>query len=247
MAGIGKYKGVGNFEMDTPTKYAPFKMKASGYGNSPMQKNFGVGGSPAKFSGMPAGLSGFQQSQEDTQNALQSSIAEKNDLAANPAEENMGSGSSIMSKLRKMFGGGSSEEGAGAVENPLAGTEKPGLDGLTKQQPTPDNNRQRIDGLASEIRKSKGGGTTTTTNTGSLGSTGGFFSDVRLKEKIKRAGASPSGIPIYEFNYIGDNSRYSGVMAQDLLEMNIDAVSMDASGYYKVNYNNIDVDMHLIN
>ena len=72
-------------------------------------------------------------------------------------------------------------------------------------------------------------------------------SDVRLKEKIKRTGKSPSGIPIYEFNYIGDSNRYSGAMAQDLLEMNIDAVSMDESGYYKVNYNNIDVDMHLIN
>ena len=76
---------------------------------------------------------------------------------------------------------------------------------------------------------------------------GGMFSDVRLKEKIEKTGKSPSGIPTYEFNYIGDNNRYSGVMAQDLIEMNIDAVSMDDSGFYKVDYNNIDVDMHLIN
>ena len=74
-----------------------------------------------------------------------------------------------------------------------------------------------------------------------------YMSDVRMKEKIQRMGTSPSGIPIYEFNYIGDNNRYSGVMAQDLIEMNIDAVSIDDSGFYKVNYNNIDVDMHLIN
>jgi len=73
------------------------------------------------------------------------------------------------------------------------------------------------------------------------------FSDIRLKEKIEKTGKSPSGIPTYEFNYIGDNNRYSGVMAQDLIEMNIDAVSMDDSGFYTVNYNNIDVDMHLIN
>jgi hypothetical protein len=76
---------------------------------------------------------------------------------------------------------------------------------------------------------------------------GGMFSDIRLKEKIEKTGKSPSGIPVYEFNYIGDNNRYSGVMAQDLIEMNIDAVSIDDSGFYKVNYNNIDVDMHLIN
>ena len=70
------------------------------------------------------------------------------------------------------------------------------------------------------------------------------FSDIRLKENIKKTGVSPSGIPIYEFNYIGDNNRYSGAMAQDLLDT--DAVSMHDSGYYIVNYNNIDVDMHLI-
>ena len=72
-------------------------------------------------------------------------------------------------------------------------------------------------------------------------------SDMRAKEKIERTGKSPSGIPIYEFNYIGGSNRYSGAMAQDLLEMNIDAVSLSEDGYYKVNYNNIDVDMRLIN
>ena len=76
---------------------------------------------------------------------------------------------------------------------------------------------------------------------------GAFMSDVRAKEKIERTGESPSGIPTYEFNYIGDNNRYSGAMAQDLLEMNIDAVSMGDDGFYRVNYNNIDVDMRLIN
>ena len=81
---------------------------------------------------------------------------------------------------------------------------------------------------------------------GFMGGLSNMFSDIRLKEKIQKTGKSPSGIPTYEFNYIGDNNRYSGVMAQDLIEMNIDAVSMDNSGFYKVNYNNIDVDMHLI-
>jgi len=74
-----------------------------------------------------------------------------------------------------------------------------------------------------------------------------MFSDVRLKEKIQKTGSSPSGIPIYEFNYIGDSNRYRGAMAQDLLDINPGAVEMDSSGYYKVNYNDIDVDMHQIN
>ena len=73
------------------------------------------------------------------------------------------------------------------------------------------------------------------------------LSDIRAKEKIQRTGNSPSGIPIYEFNYIGGEARYSGTMAQDLLKMDIDAVSMHEDGYYRVNYNNIDVDMRQIN
>ena len=36
-------------------------------------------------------------------------------------------------------------------------------------------------------------------------------------------------------------------MAQDLLEMGVDAVSVGEDGYYRVNYNNIDVDMHQLN
>ena len=76
------------------------------------------------------------------------------------------------------------------------------------------------------------------------GGFGSMFSDIRLKENIDRVGISESGIPIYEFNYIGDNSRYSGAMAQDLLET--DAVSMHESGFYMVDYNSIDIDMKLI-
>ena len=82
---------------------------------------------------------------------------------------------------------------------------------------------------------------------GAGGAIGNLFSDVRLKEKIQKTGVSDSGIPICEFNYIGGSARYSGAMAQDLLSMGIDAVSVHESGYYQVNYNNIDVDMHQIN
>ena len=72
----------------------------------------------------------------------------------------------------------------------------------------------------------------------------GLFSDIRLKENIKRTGVSSSGIPIYEFNYIGNSARYSGAMAQDLL--GTDSVVMHDSGFYMVNYDSIDVDMELV-
>jgi len=85
---------------------------------------------------------------------------------------------------------------------------------------------------------------------GPAGIAGGMISglsDIRAKEKIQKTGISASGIPIYEFNYIGSEARYSGTMAQDLLKMGVDAVSMHEDGYYRVNYNNIDVDMRQIN
>jgi hypothetical protein len=74
---------------------------------------------------------------------------------------------------------------------------------------------------------------------------GGKGSDIRLKTNIVPLGYSPSNIPIYSFNYKNNlNITYSGVMAQDLLDMNLNhAVAKDSDGFYSVFYDNIDVDM----
>ena len=74
----------------------------------------------------------------------------------------------------------------------------------------------------------------------------GAFSDIRLKEDIVRTGESPSGIPMYEFNYIGDSARYSGTMAQDLLETHPHAVTIASNGYYAVYYDQIDVPFEMV-
>jgi len=69
-------------------------------------------------------------------------------------------------------------------------------------------------------------------------------SDIRLKENITKTGVSESGIPIYTFNYKGENQLWSGTMAQDLLDMGIDsAVTIMNNGYYGVDYGMIDVNM----
>jgi hypothetical protein len=73
---------------------------------------------------------------------------------------------------------------------------------------------------------------------------GAIMSDVRLKENINKTGISKSGIPIYTFNYKGEEKLWSGTMAQDLLSMGRgDAVTLLSNGYYAVHYNVIDVDM----
>ncbi len=70
------------------------------------------------------------------------------------------------------------------------------------------------------------------------------LSDERVKENIVKIKYSDSGIPIYHFNYKGDSTTWSGTMAQDLIKLNKDhAVAMGGDGFYRVNYNLIDVDM----
>ena len=76
------------------------------------------------------------------------------------------------------------------------------------------------------------------------------FSDIRLKENIKLIGHSDSKIPIYEFNFKKDPKKikWTGAMAQDLLEMGRDdAVYIiehgEDKGYYGVHYDKIDVDL----
>ncbi|WP_455476324.1 tail fiber domain-containing protein [Bartonella sp. B17] len=61
-----------------------------------------------------------------------------------------------------------------------------------------------------------------------LGLVGGIFglSDVRVKENIVPVGKK-NGYPLYTFNYKGDPQRYQGVLAQEVLLLNPDAVYMD--------------------
>lgn len=72
---------------------------------------------------------------------------------------------------------------------------------------------------------------------------GKIFSDKRLKENIIKIKYSNSGVPIYHFNYKGDNKTWSGTMAQDLIEMGKENAVGKKDGYYTVDYNLIDVNM----
>lgn len=74
------------------------------------------------------------------------------------------------------------------------------------------------------------------------------WSDSRLKENIKLVGKSEKGINIYEFNYIGQEGLYEGVMAQELLETEFtEAAVLTDSGFYEVDYSKIDVEFKKIN
>ena len=63
-----------------------------------------------------------------------------------------------------------------------------------------------------------------------------FTSDMRLKKEIIRVGTTRYHLPLYDFNYINQPGRYEGVMAQDVLKVMPEAVTIGADGYYRVNY-----------
>jgi hypothetical protein len=72
-------------------------------------------------------------------------------------------------------------------------------------------------------------------------------SDIRLKENIVKVGKSPVDLNIYEWNYkSAPNSRYRGVMAQEVMKVVPEAVYAEKDGFLSVYYNLIDVNMELV-
>ena len=64
---------------------------------------------------------------------------------------------------------------------------------------------------------------------------GGLKSDRRLKENIRRVGATDGGLPVYVYNYIGEPTMQMGVMAQEVELVNPDAVT-EMDGFKAVYY-----------
>ena len=96
-------------------------------------------------------------------------------------------------------------------------------------------------------------GDTTMANIGMMlqlaGTAAGFAaaSDIRYKENIDQVGKSSEGYKIYEWNYKTDkNTRYRGVIAQDVMKINPMAVDIMPDGYLGVYYDRIDVPLEVV-
>ena len=72
-----------------------------------------------------------------------------------------------------------------------------------------------------------------------------LMSDARLKENIEYIGVE-KGHNIYEFDYKDGSGRYRGVMAQEVMDIDPEAVVLTNNGYYAVNYEKIGVTMEVI-
>ena len=73
---------------------------------------------------------------------------------------------------------------------------------------------------------------------------GNIVSDIRLKADIHRVGTTVFGLPLYQFEYRNKlGSHYIGVMAQDVLKIKPEAVSIGADGFFRVNYDMLGISM----
>lgn len=73
-------------------------------------------------------------------------------------------------------------------------------------------------------------------------------SDNRLKENVVLVGTSEKGINIYQFNYIGREGLYEGVIAQELLNTEFESAAiLDEDGMYSVDYSKLDVEFKKLN
>lgn len=75
------------------------------------------------------------------------------------------------------------------------------------------------------------------------------FSDIRLKKDINKIGISPMGIPIFTFRFKDDkqNTLYQGTIAQEIIDIMPEAVTIHDNGFYMVDYSKIDVEYKKLN
>ena len=110
---------------------------------------------------------------------------------------------------------------------------------LQAMQPTPGQTQyQRKPSVWGQI----GGGLLA--GAGVAAQAGAFGSDARIKDNIEYVGME-NGFKTYEFNYLGRDNRYKGVMAQEVMVERPDAVEMQ-DGFYRVNYDAIGVQFEAV-
>ncbi|MGB9366950.1 MAG: tail fiber domain-containing protein, partial [Xanthobacteraceae bacterium] len=66
-------------------------------------------------------------------------------------------------------------------------------------------------------------------------------SDINVKHDIAFLGRLDNGLGFYRFSYNGSDKAYVGVMAQEVQFVRPDAVSRDAEGILRVNYDRLGV------
>ena len=176
-----------------------------------------------------------EQSRLDTQERQADMEIQRTQMGAEEAMQAARLGEASKLQMKEAEGAMEVQELKGRGQLDAAGLE------LQKQQSLMDASMQEMGMYSEEAARQdekKWAGIT------SAASAAGSLSDIRAKENIIKVGYSNSGIPIYHFNYKGDNITWSGTMAQDLIKLGKEnVVTKREDGHYSVNYNLIDINM----
>ena len=71
-------------------------------------------------------------------------------------------------------------------------------------------------------------------------------SDIRMKTDITRVGTTETGLPLYQYRYLGDARVFEGVMAQDVLAHTPEAVTTLPNGLLTVNYGLLGLTLNIV-
>jgi len=201
--------------------------------------------------GIPAGSEGYNEAM----NRLDDSIARQyTDLSQASIQTSEAVRGQRFNEIASLLG--RSQVGAGASFAQNQGNGFQGLDLFNAEQMGIQFNRQaglQQSMLSKQLKQqNRNAQYAALGSLGSAGITGGAkyaASDANLKENIKKIGTSEKGLAIYEFEYknkkIGEGV-FQGVMAQDLLDSNPEAVLSDDNGFLSVDYSKVDVEFKRI-
>ncbi len=125
-------------------------------------------------------------------------------------------------------------------------SESPGGVGATVPGNPGADGSEELGGLGGDGGEAGGSGGRGSITTTSRKNSRGRASDRRMKRNIKWVAISPEGINIYEFKYLWGFKTYRGVIAQELLDTHPQAIIKGLFGFYKVDYNLIDVEFKVL-
>ncbi len=73
-----------------------------------------------------------------------------------------------------------------------------------------------------------------------------IFSDARLKYDITYMYTRMDKVPVYRFKYLGSEHVWEGTIAQEVAKVRPDAVHLDRTGFFKVDYAALELPLKLI-
>lgn len=134
--------------------------------------------------------------------------------------------------------------GKSSILEKLGGNATDLASALANIQMQREGNQATIDAANAQAGATTSAANKTANSTMAAGIVGGvlsLFSDRRLKTDLKLVGKSHNGLNIYLGRYtkesgLDDGKQHLFLIAQEVLEVVPDAVWLDNSGYYKVNY-----------